>query len=39
VINVMVTASRARRRVRSISCEVYPAKVQFPLRHFSENDD
>jgi len=26
-------------RVRSISCEVYPAKVQFPLRFFSEKND
>ena len=39
VINVMVTARRALRRVRSISCAVYPASVELSLRIFSENND
>ena len=38
-INVMVTARRARRSVRSMSCEVYPASVELSLRIFSENND
>jgi hypothetical protein len=36
---VMVTARRARLSVSSMSCEVYPAKVEFLLRFFSENND